>query len=524
MRQKGERSGNAAESTPPTVLFPLMALGAIGETRVLRKTGEIQTGGLAPDGPPLRPIGELKGSITKSQPVAPPSGGAISTAPRTSDANDVQPSPVHDVAFALRLTWQARGTNTNATVTTRTGQSSGQSEIVASQPDTAKAGISKPDSVPVESQSSPRNDQFARSSFSLPQSIQACSPGSDSTAPEGARLRLPETLQRIRPVNLTAAAASQDQDPPTETATNFTSIDPEPKGPKRAPAPSTETPPASSLPAADNPDAATTQNEVRAGASTSLDPSLEEGRAESAAPRRLPVASSQSISETQGTPPNDSGNMMGRDTANSESNPKVPRIQIAEKAPQVQNNNQPGGHGAAGVWLDRAAVPGGAVQTQTKISAPEPPHPVSTSPELEATRAVQPQAIREISFRLAADSANVDVQVAERAGRIQVAVRTSDPDLAKSLQTNLGELVGRLEDKGFRTEAWTPVTAQHGGGTVREPSNSTNSQSQSDDSGRWGGQQDERRGQKESNQRQQGRWETQLEETPMAKTFEEEKR
>jgi hypothetical protein len=85
-------------------------------------------------------------------------------------------------------------------------------------------------------------------------------------------------------------------------------------------------------------------------------------------------------------------------------------------------------------------------------------------------------------------------------------------------------LVGRLEDKGFRTEAWTPATAQHGG-AVREPSNSSNSQSQPDHAGNRNGQRDPRQPQQESNQRQQGRWKTQLEETlaaPIATTLAEE--
>jgi hypothetical protein len=92
-------------------------------------------------------------------------------------------------------------------------------------------------------------------------------------------------------------------------------------------------------------------------------------------------------------------------------------------------------------------------------------------------------------------------------------VRTADQDLAQSLQTNLGELVGRLEDKGFKAETWAPIAAPHGSAAVREPSNSANSQNQSEHSAYQGGQQDQRQGQRESNQRQQERWKMQFEET-----------
>jgi hypothetical protein len=216
--------------------------------------------------------------------------------------------------------------------------------------------------------------------------------------------------------------------------------------------------------------------------------------------------------------------MTGKDMANFESDKREPRIPNTEKAPQIQSDHQLSGHGGAGVFLDRAAEPSGAAQTQTKMSAPGPTPPPTTSPEVETANGVQTQPIREISFRLAGASANVDVQIAERAGKIQVAVRTPDQDLAKSLQTNLGELVGHLEQKGFRTDAWTPAT-EHLSGAVKEPSNSANSQSQSDHSRSPGGQQDQRHGQQQSNQRRQGHWKTQLDETlsaPIARTHEEE--
>jgi hypothetical protein len=163
--------------------------------------------------------------------------------------------------------------------------------------------------------------------------------------------------------------------------------------------------------------------------------------------------------------------------------------------------------------MDRVAASGGITQAQGKTAPPQPPHSTTLPSELENSSVVQTQPIREISFRLAAASASVDVQVAQRGGKVQVAVRTADQDLAQSLQTNLGELVGRLEDKGFKAESWTPIAAPHGSAAVREPSSSANSQNQSDHSADQGRQQDQRQGQHQSNQRQQERWKMQFEET-----------
>lgn len=101
----------------------------------------------------------------------------------------------------------------------------------------------------------------------------------------------------------------------------------------------------------------------------------------------------------------------------------------------------------------------------------------------------------------------------ERAGHVQVAVRTPDPELTKSLQTNLGELVGRLEQKGYKTETWVPAVPLHASTGLRESASSSgHSQDQPGNSGSWDGDQP-RRQQQDSGRRQQARWMTQLEQT-----------
>lgn len=67
------------------------------------------------------------------------------------------------------------------------------------------------------------------------------------------------------------------------------------------------------------------------------------------------------------------------------------------------------------------------------------------------------QATREISMRLTpAESPSVDIKLVDRAGSVHVAVRTSDVDLARNLQSGLSDLVHRLERKGFEAEMWSP--------------------------------------------------------------------
>ena len=78
----------------------------------------------------------------------------------------------------------------------------------------------------------------------------------------------------------------------------------------------------------------------------------------------------------------------------------------------------------------------------------------------EINQTPRPQPAREIALRLSSgESGGVDVRITERGGKVQVAVRTSDADLSRSLQSGLGELVGRLEKKGYSTETWTPQNA-----------------------------------------------------------------
>jgi len=154
------------------------------------------------------------------------------------------------------------------------------------------------------------------------------------------------------------------------------------------------------------------------------------------------------------------------------------------------------------------------VTSQTTASQATASQATKVSNEPEMNAAPQPHPARQISLKLMGeDSSSVNVDVSERAGKVQVTVRTADPDLAKSLRTDLGDLVGRLESKGFKTEAWVPAALRHMPASAPGQSSSTNSQGGERQAGSGTGQRQERQGQNGSNQRQQARWKAQLEET-----------
>jgi hypothetical protein len=133
--------------------------------------------------------------------------------------------------------------------------------------------------------------------------------------------------------------------------------------------------------------------------------------------------------------------------------------------------------------------------------------------EPETSGRVRLEPARQISIRLAGtDSANVDVQIRERAGKVQVAVRTGDPQLAKSLQSDLSDLVNRLDVRGFKTETWVPATTHHAATPALGAALAGADPGQSEHSGSWSREQQSHE-QNQSNQRRQSRRDLPFEET-----------
>ena len=72
--------------------------------------------------------------------------------------------------------------------------------------------------------------------------------------------------------------------------------------------------------------------------------------------------------------------------------------------------------------------------------------------------------VREISMRVGGQAQeSAHVRVVERGGEVLVSVRTGSEQLARTLNSDLGELAHRLEQTGFQTELWRPVSETSGG-------------------------------------------------------------
>ncbi len=99
---------------------------------------------------------------------------------------------------------------------------------------------------------------------------------------------------------------------------------------------------------------------------------------------------------------------------------------------------------------------GNAPQAAAPTAAPSPPP--SSEPPREP-------AVRELSLAVSGPSVNgrpagqVSLRVVERGGEVQVAVRTTDPQLAGDLRQNLPDLVSELSGRGYRAETWQPLAS-----------------------------------------------------------------
>ena len=524
-KQKEEKSQIPTGPAIGTRLNQLVVQGAIAGTSILPTPIEIPTGGAAIGSLPVAPVREAKEASVhpQSAPLAVSCLDTTGSASATLGSEDSPLQPIHDIAFALRLTWQPTGNvlalipNRPAPPVVLQGQAGPKNPLSldtpkhesappsegasnASRPEATPKAVLKPVSQSGESPNSEPGDPLGHSSFlSLP---------SHSSASVGTLL-VRETTGPSFSKNLGELRQNSVNAAPSNASDNLAEIAPQPQM-SRSASPSFITA-GSGLPPPDiaGREAPIADSEVGSKVPAPTASNKQASGAPTATPARSP--SSRIISGRQAPPPADLGSVNDRDPVSSESERKAPRMELAEKSLQIPVSDLLAGHAAAGASPAGVAAPGEVLQAQTKVTvAPQPP--TTVSPELQTANPVPSQPIREISFRLGADSSQVDVQVAQRAGKIQVAVRTADPELAKSLQTNLGEVVGRLEDKGFRTETWTPVSG-HGGSALREP-NSANSQS--GDSSSQNSQQDRRQGQQESNQRQQQRWKAQLEDMFLA--------
>ena len=96
-------------------------------------------------------------------------------------------------------------------------------------------------------------------------------------------------------------------------------------------------------------------------------------------------------------------------------------------------------------------VPGPVKATTAASGAPQLPEPQG-EPEVRAG-----ESVHNISLRLTnADQSSVQVRLTERAGELQVSVRTPDVSLTRGLRDGLPDLMSRLQVNGYRAETWQP--------------------------------------------------------------------
>jgi hypothetical protein len=120
-----------------------------------------------------------------------------------------------------------------------------------------------------------------------------------------------------------------------------------------------------------------------------------------------------------------------------------------------------------------------------------------------APKAALGGAAREIQLELRDSDARVSVRLVERAGSVQVDVRTPDSHLAGSLRDDLPALTARLEQSGLRAETWHDAPAASAARIkMAEPVVSTGFQSSQNQS-REGGGRDPRDGQPQEKRQKQ---------------------
>jgi hypothetical protein len=187
--------------------------------------------------------------------------------------------------------------------------------------------------------------------------------------------------------------------------------------------------------------------------------------------------------------------------------PSVKSTAVEEHAGKTDVPDVPTGAArAAGPAASELAQPVAPPEAAPSNRAPESRRPElplaakvdDAAPVREAVNV--PAAARDITLQFSGGDSRVQVQVAERAGEVRVAVHTPDTNLAGALREDLPLLAAKLEQAGFRAETWHPaVTGSAEAPHAGEPSTGSPHQDAPDSQKRSaGGQQDEQQQRREA--------------------------
>ena len=185
------------------------------------------------------------------------------------------------------------------------------------------------------------------------------------------------------------------------------------------------------------------------------------------------------------------------------------RVDLAEAPPAASLRTETS---RASAWVLTEGPARGASQPAAE-TASRPPERLEATPIRAEESAPKTAAapLKDLSVQVRQSSQeSVELRVVEREGELHVAVRTGDADLAHGLRQGLPELVDRLDQGGFRTEAWRPA------GVVSAPEPSSQAQSRSSesrnaDSQSQPGWSQQERGQRDHNQSNRPKWVEELE-------------
>lgn len=148
--------------------------------------------------------------------------------------------------------------------------------------------------------------------------------------------------------------------------------------------------------------------------------------------------------------------------------------------------------------------------------------PVQQTAELRAVRPEEPvrapQPLNHLLLQVN-QSANekVVIRLVQQSGELRLAVRTDDTELTHGLQQGLSDLVGKLQENGYRTDAWQPVHAPAAAGPTLESQNASNHSRQGDPQSQPGWSQ-QGGGQQQQNQPNRPRWVEELESSLTTRT------
>ena len=121
------------------------------------------------------------------------------------------------------------------------------------------------------------------------------------------------------------------------------------------------------------------------------------------------------------------------------------------------------------------SVPQAYTASPTNNVKPAEAQPVSQAAAVTEPAPAPAVRMQNIDLKVAnQDNTQVDVRVSQRAGDVQVTVRTPDGELAQSLRQHLPELSDRLAQTGVHGDIWHPTAAQTSTNTSSDNSESWN--------------------------------------------------